>query len=83
MPARVTELVENLGEELAELADHRPLAACTVAQRLTAWSEHVLQLTATTERPHRVHAPWVTRPRTEHSLSLSLSLGRGTRENGL
>ena len=56
VPAHVTELIDNLREEMAELADHRPLAARTVAQRLTAWSEHVLQLTATTERHHRVHA---------------------------
>jgi hypothetical protein len=56
VPARVTELVDNLREEVAELADDRPLAARAVAQRLTAWSEHVLQLTATTELHHRLDA---------------------------
>jgi hypothetical protein len=50
VPARVTELVENLREETAELADHRPLAARTVAHRLTTWSEHILQLTKAAER---------------------------------
>jgi excisionase family DNA binding protein len=55
-PARVTELVHNLREEMAELTDEHPLAGRTVAQRLTAWSEHVLQPTATTERHHRLDA---------------------------
>jgi hypothetical protein len=41
VPARVTELVDHLREETAELADH-PRAARAVAQRLTAWSEHIL-----------------------------------------
>ena len=49
VPARITELVDNLREEIAELASDRPLAARTVAQRLTAWSEHILQRTATAE----------------------------------
>jgi hypothetical protein len=57
VPARITELIDKLREEMAELADDRPLAARTVAQRLTAWSEHVLQLTATTELHHRLDAP--------------------------
>lgn len=56
VPARITELVDNLREETAELADHRLLAARAVAHRLTAWSEHVLQLTANTERHHRLDA---------------------------
>lgn len=33
VPGRVNELVDNLREELAELADDRPLAARTVAHR--------------------------------------------------
>jgi hypothetical protein len=46
VPSRVSELVDNLREEMAELADDRPRAARTVAQRVTAWSENVLQLTS-------------------------------------
>jgi hypothetical protein len=34
VPARITELVDNLRVETAELADHRPLAARAVAHRL-------------------------------------------------
>jgi hypothetical protein len=40
VPARITELIDNLREEVAELVNDRPLAARAVAQRLTAWSEH-------------------------------------------
>jgi hypothetical protein len=50
VPARITELVDNMREEVAELADDRPLAARAVAQRITAWSDHIMQLTATAER---------------------------------
>ena len=56
VPARVTELVDNLREETAELADHPPLAAGAVAHRLTAWSEHICKRTATTELHHRLDA---------------------------
>jgi hypothetical protein len=56
VPARVTELVNNLRDETAELADHRPLAARAVAQRLAAWSAHVVQLTATADLRRRVDA---------------------------
>jgi hypothetical protein len=68
VPARVTELVNNLREETAELADHRPLAARTVAQRLTAWSEHILQLRATADLRRRVDASGRDGP--ERGLSL-------------
>jgi hypothetical protein len=53
MPTRVRELTDNLREEVAELADHRPLAARAVAHRLARWSDHVLRLTETTRRPRR------------------------------
>ena len=56
VPARVTELANNLREEIAELADDRPLAARTVVRRLAAWSEHVLQLTDTAEPQRRLDA---------------------------
>jgi hypothetical protein len=65
VPARVTELVDNLREETAELADHRPLAARAVAQRLTAWSEHILQTNShhgATPPTRRPGSP-ATRPR--------------------
>ncbi len=55
--ARVAELVDNLLEETAVLADDRPLAARTVAQRLAAWPAHVLQLATTTELHHRLDGP--------------------------
>lgn len=54
VPGRVTELVDNLRKEIAELADDRPLAARTVAHRLATWSEHVLQRTATADLGHRL-----------------------------
>jgi hypothetical protein len=53
VPSRITELADNLCEEIAELAHDRPLAGRTVAQRLTAWSDHIRQLTKTAER-HRL-----------------------------
>jgi hypothetical protein len=56
VPARVRELVDNLHEEVVELADDRPLAARAVAHRLAGWSEHVLQLTATAELQRRLDA---------------------------
>jgi hypothetical protein len=52
VPSRVREIIDNLREEVAELADDRPLASRAVAQRLAGWSEHVLQLTASAQR-HR------------------------------
>jgi hypothetical protein len=58
VPARITELVDNLREETVQLADHRPLAARAVAQRLIAWSEHIMQLTKAAEL-HVTSAPWV------------------------
>ncbi|HET6835178.1 MAG TPA: hypothetical protein VFH30_15010 [Acidimicrobiales bacterium] len=54
VPARVRELIDNLHEEVAELAGERPLAARAVAHRLAGWSEHVLQLTAPAELRHRL-----------------------------
>ncbi|MGH9291041.1 MAG: hypothetical protein ACRD0V_22550 [Acidimicrobiales bacterium] len=54
VPARVRELVDNLREEVAELADDRPLAARAVAHRLAGWSEHLLQLTASAELHRRL-----------------------------
>jgi hypothetical protein len=56
VPARIRELVDNLHEEVAELADNRPLAARAVAHRLAGWSEHVLQLTASAELRQRLDA---------------------------
>ncbi|HET6835351.1 MAG TPA: hypothetical protein VFH30_15910 [Acidimicrobiales bacterium] len=73
VPARVTELVDNLREEMAELADDRPLAARTVALRLTAWSEHVLHLTATAELHHRLDA--LGRQGPDRGLSLQRTQG--------
>jgi|ERR671918_887599 hypothetical protein len=55
VPTCINELVDNLRQELAELADHRPLAARTVANRLASWSEHVLQLTAPAELQRRLN----------------------------
>jgi hypothetical protein len=43
VPARVTERVDNLPVETAELADHLPPRRPGRRQRLTAWSEHILQ----------------------------------------
>ncbi|MGH9190972.1 MAG: hypothetical protein ACRDZ0_00670 [Acidimicrobiales bacterium] len=57
VPARVRELIDNLSEEVAELADDRPLAARAVAQRLAGWSEHVLQVTASTQQHRHVDFP--------------------------
>jgi hypothetical protein len=68
VPARVTELVHNLREEIAELADDRPLAARAVAHRLAAWSAHVVQLTETAELQRRLDA--VGRDRPERGLGL-------------
>jgi hypothetical protein len=56
VPARIRELVDNLHEEVAELADNCPLAARAVANRLAGWSEHVLQLTASAELRQRLDA---------------------------
>jgi hypothetical protein len=56
VPVRITELVDNLREEVAELADDRPLAARTVAQRLITWADHILQLTKTAERQRHLDA---------------------------
>jgi hypothetical protein len=55
VPTRISELIDNPRGAAAELADHRPLAAQAAAQRLTAVSEHILHLTATTELHHRLH----------------------------
>jgi hypothetical protein len=68
VPARITELVDNLREEVAELADDRPLAARTVAQRLTAWSDHIVQLTKTTERQRHLDTAGRAGPERELSL---------------
>jgi hypothetical protein len=54
VPARVRELVDDLREEVAELADDRPLAARAVAHRLGGWSEHLVQLTASAELHRRL-----------------------------
>lgn len=56
VPTRISELVDNLREETAELADHRPVAARTVAERLAAWSEHILRLTEPAELQRRLDA---------------------------
>jgi hypothetical protein len=68
VPTRFTELVDNLREEIAELADDRPLAAHAVAHRLAAWSAHVVQLTETAELQRRLDA--VGRHRPERGLGL-------------
>lgn len=68
VPARITELVDNLSEEVAELADDRPLAARTVAQRLSAWSDHILQVTTIAERQR--HLDTVGRAGPERGLAL-------------
>jgi hypothetical protein len=62
LPARVRELTDNLREEVAELADHRPLAARALAHRLARWSEHVLRLTESAETRHRLESPDRERP---------------------
>jgi excisionase family DNA binding protein len=54
---RVRELADNLREEVAELADHRPPAPRAVAHRLARWSEHVLRLTESAEIRHRLACP--------------------------
>jgi hypothetical protein len=64
VPARITELVDNLREEVARLADDRPLAARTVAQCLSAWSNHILQVTKIAERQR--HLDTVGRAGPEH-----------------
>jgi hypothetical protein len=68
VPTRITDLVDNLREEVAELADDRPLAARTIAQRLTAWSDHILRLTKTAERQR--HLDTVGRAGPERGLAL-------------
>lgn len=68
VPARISDLVDNLQEETAELADHRPLAARAVAERLAAWSEHVLRLTGPGELQRRLEAVGTQGP--EQDLSL-------------
>jgi hypothetical protein len=68
VPARISELVDNLREETAELVDNRPLAARTVAERLAAWSEHVLRLTGPGEPQRRLDT--VGRRGPEQELSL-------------
>jgi excisionase family DNA binding protein len=60
VPPRVRELTDNLHEEVAELADHRPLAARAVAHRLARWSDHVLHLTESTAIRHRLARPRAT-----------------------
>ena len=54
--AHVRELIDNLHEEVAELANDRPLAARAVAHRLAGWSAHVLQLTASAQLVRQLDA---------------------------
>lgn len=68
VPAGVRELVDNLREEVAKLADDRPLAARAIAHRLADWSEHVLQVTASAEVHRRLDS--LDREGPAHGLSL-------------
>jgi hypothetical protein len=68
VPERITELVDNLREEVVGLADDRPLVARALAQRLSAWSNHILQVTKIAERQH--HLDTVGRAGPERGRSL-------------
>jgi hypothetical protein len=68
VPARVTELVDNLPVETAELADHRPLAARAVASGSPPGLSTSCKRTATTELHHRLDALGHQQP--ERGLSL-------------
>jgi hypothetical protein len=68
VPTRISELVDDLRADAAELADHRPVAARTVAERLAAWSEHVLRLTEPAEPQRRLDAVGRQEPEQQQSL---------------